>query len=248
MKAITRTAVTLFCFMCTYSVSAAENSAAEQPPDFALVFSGFDFNSQGSYTGFMGGNFAPGGNLETSGVRFSVFSAGGVYRYSTTLSNNTPTTVKGVFETGDVLLGYGFNAEAVSAKLMFGLNMQDQQLNQTDPNNPVQGSKVGAKVQGDLYWSPTEQTMFFGLASFSEVFRTYYSEAKFGYELLGVRELYIGPQAFAQGNLRYDQWRVGGHITGIKIGAAELGFSAGYLRDSQNGPGTYGQVTLDLHF
>jgi hypothetical protein len=41
---------------------------------------------------------------------------------------------------------------------------------------------------------------------------------------------------------------VGCHTTGIKIGTAELGFSAGYLRDGQNGPGTYGQVNLDLHF
>src|SRR5260221_4936294 len=113
MTVILRTAVTLVCFMCIHSASAAEKSAAEQPPDFALVFSGFDFNSQGSYTGFMGGNFAPGGNLETSGVRFSVFSAAVIYRYSTTLSNNTPTTVKVAFETGDVLLGYRFNSDAV---------------------------------------------------------------------------------------------------------------------------------------
>jgi cellulose biosynthesis protein BcsS len=238
-------------FSCAFAVPAAAADSAKEmaapPPEQALVYTGFDFNSQGSYTGFVGGNFAPGGDLETSGARFSVFDAAGVYRYDTTLGT-TQTKIKGRFETVDILLGYGANADNFSAKFMAGLNIQDQALSPGDPNNPVQGIQAGVKVQTDVYATPTPQTMIFGLGSYSTAFRTYFSELKAGYQVLNIRELYIGPQFIAQGNQQYDQWRVGAHLTGIKFGAAELILAGGYMQDSRNGPGTYGLVTLDLHF
>jgi hypothetical protein len=160
----------------------------------------------------------------------------------------TSTTIKGWFETGDFLIGYGTNSDNFSANFLIGLNVQNQVLSQSDPGNPVQGTRAGLKLQGDFYANPTPQTMLFGLAEYSTAFASYYSEFKAGYELFGLREVFIGPHLLVEGNQQYEQWRVGGHVTGIKLGSMELGVAGGYLVDTRNGPGLYGMVNLDIKF
>jgi len=219
----------------------------DDPPEKALVFTGVDFTSQRSYTGYLGGNFAPWGDLDTSGFRLSLFGASGTYRYDTTVGTAS-TTIKGLFETSDFLIGYGSNSDNFSAKFMVGLNVQNQVLLQTDPNNPVQGTRAGLKLQGDFYANPTPQIMLFGLGQYSTAFQSYYSEFKFGYELFGLREVFVGPHLLVEGNQQYEQWRVGGHITGFKLGSMELGVAGGYLVDTRNGPGLYGMVNLNIKF
>ena len=226
------------------ATAADTGTGPQEQPTRTLVYSGFDFNSQSAYTGYLGGNFAPLGDLQTSGFRFSLFGAAGTYRYD----SGSGTSIRGTFETGDFLVGYGFNRDSLSAKFLIGLNVQNHSLSSPDPANPVQGTHAGLKLQGDFYANPTPQTMVFGLGSYSTAFQTYYTEFKGGLELFGVKELYLGPEFIAQGNEQYDQWRVGAHVTGIKYGRAELGFGAGYLQDSRNGPGAYGKVSLDLNF
>jgi Cellulose biosynthesis protein BcsS len=233
-----------------YSVPAIGKDLDEtpdEPPGRALVFTGFDFTSQRSYTGYLGGNFAPWGDLETSGFRFSLFGAAGSYRYDTTVGT-TSTAIKGLFETSDFLIGYGSNRDNFSANFMVGLNVQNQVLSQPDPNNPVQGTRAGLKVQGDFYANPTPQLMLFGLGQYSTAFQSYYSEFKFGYALFGLREVFFGPHLLVEGNQQYEQWRVGGHVTGFKIGSVEAGLAGGYLVDTRNGPGLYGMVNLDIKF
>jgi hypothetical protein len=235
------------CIIFALPAGAADTGMQPQEhPTRTLVYSGFDFNSQSAYTGFLGGNFAPWGDLETSGFRFSLFGAAGSYRYD--LGPESPTAIRGTFETGDVLVGYGFNKDSLSAKFMIGLNVQNHSLSSPDPANPVQGTHAGLKLQGDFYANPTPETMVFGLGSYSTAFQTYYTEFKGGLQLFGIKELYFGPQFIAQGNAQYDQWRVGAHVTGITYGRAEFGFAGGYLQDSRNGPGAYGMVTFDLNF
>ena len=214
--------------------------------DHVLVYSGFDAATIKSYTGYVGATFAPYANLDTSGFRFSVFGATGVYQYPTTIG--TASRVKGTYELADFLVGYGFNRDAFSAKLQIGLDVQNHDLSPFDPNNPVHGTSVGPKIQGDFYANPTERSMLFGVASYTTVFRSYYAEFKAGYDFFSVKELYFGPQVIAEGNERYDQWRVGAHLTGLKFGKGEFGLAGGYLNDSQSGTGAYGMATFDITF
>jgi cellulose biosynthesis protein BcsS len=210
------------------------------------VTSGFDAATIKSYTGYVGGTFAPYADLDTSGLRFSVFGAAGAYQYPAAIG--TANRVKGTYQLADFLVGYGFNKDGFSAKLQVGLDIQNHDLSPLDPNNPVHGTSIGPKVQGDFYANPTERSMLFGLASYTTVFRTYYSEFKAGYDFFSVKDLYLGPQVIAEGNERYDQWRVGAHLTGFKFGKGELGLSGGFLRDSQSGTGAYSMVTFDIAF
>ena len=179
----------------------------------------------------------------------------GSYKYDTEITQITdndtidvPTIVKGRFVAGDVLLGYGVVRENWNAKLYAGLNVQNQSLSPADPENPVQGTRAGLKLQGDIWVNPTQQTMLFALASYSTAFRTYYATLKTGYDVFGV-QTFIGPELIAQGNARYDQWRAGAHITGITLSKnVELGFSGGYLHSSDVGPGVYGKIDLSFEF
>jgi len=65
------------CIIVAVPASAADTGMQPQEqPTRTLVYSGFDFNSQSAYTGFLGGKLCTMGDLETSGFRFSLFGRG----------------------------------------------------------------------------------------------------------------------------------------------------------------------------
>ncbi len=249
MKRVLLSVMTIVAAGFSVTAQAADMAVTPETSEagqHVSVFTGVDFTSIGSYTGFAGATIAPVGKLDESGLRIGLFGAAGSYKYDTTIEG--PTTVKGTFAVGDVLLGYGVAHDNWNAKFYAGLSIQDHSLSPVDPNNPVQGAKAGLKVQGDIWINPTAQTMVLGLASFSTVFNSYYATVKTGYDVFG-KQIFIGPEAIAQGNDRYAQLGVGAHISGIKLGKnAELGFSAGYLQSSDVGSGAYAQANLRFGF
>ena len=229
------------------AAAAADLPAPEQAKSYISVFAGTNSASIGSDTGYVGVTLAPFGKISEPGFRVGLFAAAGRYKYDSINDNGTPPTVHGTFVTTDFLLGYGFVGENWNAKLYGGLNVQDQNLSRFDPGNPVYGTRGGLKVQGDIWVNPTEQTMVFALASYSTAFNTYYATLKTGYEFFHGKEIFFGPEVTLQGNEHYEQWKFGGHITGIKLNEKiELGFSAGYLRSSDVGPGAYGKIELNF--
>jgi hypothetical protein len=50
------------------------------------------------------------------------------------------------------------------------------------------------------------------------------------------------------GNEQFNQLRVGAHLTGMKLGTAEVTFAAGYLAQSNVGSGAYGSIEMDYRF
>lgn len=78
-------------------------------------------------------------------------------------------------------------------------------------------------------------------------FRTYYTEFKARYGVLG-NEVFLGPQFIALGNERFDQWRVGLHLSGIKLGKLRVELAGGYLRESDLGSGAYGAIGANIQF
>ena len=71
---------------------------------------------------------------------------------------------------------------------------------------------------------------------------------KLGYDLSSGREISLDPEVTFLGDERFDQWRFGAHVTGAKVGKIVLELGAGYLHDSDNGPGIYGTVELNFRF
>jgi outer membrane immunogenic protein len=222
---------------------AGRASADENEPEAHVrAFTGVDVGKW-STGGWAGALISPWGDLDKSGPRVWLYAEGGGYKYGA-----EDTLFKGTYVTGDVLIGYGFEGETYSINILAGLNANNQMVKPFDPENVVQGTEGGFKVRGDAYTTPTTQTMTYGEAEYATAFHTYFVSQKVGYDITNGKEIYIGPIAEVLGDQRYNQWRVGGHVSNIKLGKLELDFAAGYADDSVVGTGAFGTVEASTKF
>ena len=107
---------------------------------------------------------------------------------------------------------------------------------------------MGAKIQGLLEVNPTPQTLILGLAQYSTAFDTYYGLARLGYSITRKNDVFIGPELTALGDNSFEQWRIGGHLTGPSIGHSQFTLSGGYISDRRSGSGVYGTVEVSVPF
>jgi hypothetical protein len=218
--------------------------AAADPIDYGNLYFGVDANTNGGLVGYSGLLYAPGG-MDNSGLRIALFGLYGKYRYT---NDDDGSTFNGRFASVDALVGYSRVLENGSVTLAIGANYQDQRVSPVDPDNPVQGEKLGFKVQGDFSVNPTERTLVSGIASFSTAFNTYYSILKGGYDFFG-KGFFIGPEVVALGNERTDQQRVGLHITDIAVAnRVSWSISGGWLHERNERDGAYVTTTVDFTF
>ena len=234
------------------SASAAEvkiPTDANEPVQYVLAFAGFDIASHGSMLGYAGGQFAPFGGLDNSGLRFWLSGGRGTYKYPA-----DSDTIRGDHWTGSALAGFGIESENVSWNYYVGLNVQDHHLSAPDPDNSVQGTAIGVELRSDIWLNPTAQTLLYSEASYSTAFQTYYATAKVGYDIAAImgkvnsRQLFFGPQVAFAGDERSDEWRVGAHLTTANWGKVNFEISAGYLHDRDNGAGAYGVIEVNTRF
>jgi len=217
-------------------------SASRRGAKHVLLFSGLEFTSHSSHFGYVGGVLAP-KNLDATGLRLFLLAGEGTYQYDA-----NSTKIRGRFTTADALVGYSVTLGRLSSALYVGVNAQEHNLSPDDPSNPARGSRVGLKVQQDVWVTPTDQTMIAAVGSYSTVFKSWFATTKFGYDISGGRGIYLGPQGTFMKNEKFEQWRVGGHISSLPAGPVRVGFSAGYLHSRDRGPGTYGGVEVSARF
>ena len=220
------------------------NSASDEPTYHVLAFSGVDVTSRNSVDGWMGALYSPTTDLDSFGPRIYVFGGGGYYKY---LSSQTGVQIKGNYETGDILGGWGLTGENYAVNLLGGLNVENQTLSQADPTNSVVGTRVGGKIRADAWINPTARTLIYEEGEYSTVFNTYYVAAKVGYDIFG-NNMFFGPEVAALGNDRFDQGRVGAHVTQVKFGKVQMDISGGFMHDNTVGSGGYGKVELSTQF
>lgn len=225
-------------------VAKAQYSSAEEnePESHILGFSGFDVGKW-SVDGWVGALIAPWKDLDTSGPRVWVSGGAGAYKYAA-----QGTLFKGLYTSGEVLAGYGFEGDNYSINVLAGPNAINQMVTPFDPENRVQGTEGGFKVRADAYTNPTPQTMTYGEAEYSTAFGTYYASQRIGYDITDGKQIYVGPIANVFGDQRYDQWQVGAHISNITLGILHFDFSAGYADDSVVKTGAFGKVEMSSNF
>ncbi|MPZ40993.1 MAG: cellulose biosynthesis protein BcsS [Rhizobiales bacterium] len=222
-------------------VKAAPAPAA--PIEYGNLYFGVDWTSHGSLAGYTGVLYAPTG-MHQSGLRLSAFGLLGRYEYN---GGDNNELFKGNFVSTDALIGWSNVFTNGAVTLSVGANFQHHRVRPSDPSNPVVGSKAGVKVQGDIWINPTEQTLIYGLASYSTAFDTYYAIGRFGYDFMKT-ELFIGPEVAALGNDRTDQQRVGVHLTGLRIGNGKVTLSGGWMHERGEGDGGYASGSIDFSF
>jgi opacity protein-like surface antigen len=191
---------------------------------------------------WLGAMIALSGDLDTSGPRMMILGGGGRYKY---YSDGEP--IRGTYVFGDVLAGYGFEGDNYSINMMAGVNAVNHSLSQLDPTNTVQGTEAGLKIYGSAYVNPTQATLYFGELDYSTAFETFSTAHKVGYALFG-NNVFVGPQASYFRDERSEQWRLGAHISELKLGDLQIDLTAGYLNDSINGEGAYARVEARRNF
>jgi outer membrane immunogenic protein len=223
---------------------AGHNASPDEPVYHALAFTGVDVTSRNSVDGWAGALYSPTTDLDSFGPRIYALGGGGYYKYPST---TTGAQIKGTYETGDLLGGWGLEGNNFSVNLLGGVNVENHNLSQPDPSNSVHGTQVGAKIRADAWINPTPRSLIYEEGEYSTAFNTYYVAAKGGYDFFNIG-IFIGPEVAALGNDRFDQGRVGAHLTQVKFGKVQMDISGGFMHDTGVGNGGYGKVELSTNF
>jgi len=230
-------------------VLAADLNVDNEPVEHWLPFAGFDVTSNGSFNGFSGFQYAPQkGGFDETGLRFWLLGGYGGYHYQA-----GDQRITGSYWESDALIGYSFERDNGSLAFYVGLNSQEHRLSQFDPENSVQGTQLGAKFRTDAWYNPTPNTLLYGEGEYSTAFGTYFASGKYGYSFTGGRttedkQIYVGPQVTLLGNDRYQEWRIGAHVTTLNFGKVDFEVGAGYQHNTDAGGGAYGLVGLNTKF
>jgi outer membrane immunogenic protein len=222
--------------------SLAKNSDDNESVSSVLGFWGADVSNSGA-SSWAGTLIAPRGDLDKSGPRVWFSGEAGRYKFL-----DSGDTFRGNFQSGEVLVGYGFESEEYSINLLAGANAINHTVTPFDAEDPVRGTKAGFKVRADTYWTPTALTMTSGEYEYSTAFNTYLAMQKIGIDVTDGKKIYVGPQVMFLGDQEDSQWRVGGHISNIKFGDIQIDVSAGYARDRLVGAGAYGYLEMSKNF
>ncbi len=251
MKAFTQFALGAAIALGSISVGHAADMkmpvkalAPVAPIQWINAFAGVTVVPQSVY-GEAGAVFALNHNLATDGFLFRIKGGGGGYSY-----NRTPVLKQNAsFETGDIMLGYQKFVGATRLTLYAGANVENH--DNTDPLATVRGTKVGAKVLGELYTEFNPSTYALVSGSYATDFRNYFTMAKLGFKILP--NVSIGPEIAQLGNQRFDAFRAGPFVAFDLTQSAQFILSAGYYDDERknalnNHSGAYGEVHLRSNF
>jgi outer membrane immunogenic protein len=217
-------------------------SNSDETASNIMAFTGIDV-SKFSASGWIGTLIAPSKDLDTSGWRVWLVGESGGYLYY-----DKGAAFHGIYESGEVLAGYGFEGDHYSINLLAGPNAINHMVSPYDPTNHVQGTDGGIKFRADAYLTPATGFMSYSEGEYSTAFQTYWAREKIGFDITNGQQIYVGPEITALGDERFSQWRVGAHISNMKIGKMEIDLSAGFAGDSIVGTSAYGHVELSENF
>jgi hypothetical protein len=223
---------------------AGDGASAEAPPGQesrqVAVSSSAVASMLGEGSVSFNATLAPFGNIDDSGFRLRLSAGDSWYRFVTA---DAPRTF-GSGHTRDVGLqaGYQLSLERMSFVGVAGPVFAES------ISRDESRSRVGVKTDLSMYATPTDQTMFYGSASYSTLGDAVLVQAKYGWKLPG--ELHLGPEASlswrdalpSYGNVAV--MRIGGHISGLPVGSAQFGLSSGWTHVHDLGSGVYGGANL----
>ncbi len=214
----------------------------QAPPAFASndapraeYFTGFEL-SDNYASGYVGGGYAFGkAGLYGPGWRLRAVGAYGPYHYDGILRSgdaDLPTRFDGEAAYLAALLGYQFQPGRAIVKLFAGIEAEDQRIVPFDPNNSVQGSALGLKLQAEGWLDLSERVFLSADAAYGTAFQQYWTLARLGYRLRP--RLSLGLEGGALGNEEYDSGRGGGFVRlTFRNFESTLsgGFTGNYLED-----------------
>ena len=227
--------------------SATDDAETPEPVEHFAIDAGLSVTSRASVYGNLGVLIAPFGAIYGSdGLRIHLGAVAGDYNY---LGSSAPAVrVNGYGQSADAMIGYNFGfSPTASLLLMGGGAFQHNAVYPGDPNNPVQGAGIGAKVFAALDLNPTPATKVALQSEYVFLHNSYYASITTGYALFGT-EKFLGPEVVFMGDDFFNEWRAGAHLAGLKLDRVEFGVSAGYLYNRTQGPGAYVGIDASTSF
>jgi hypothetical protein len=212
---------------------ANELSAGSKPEHF-LFYSGFDIWRFGR-AGFGGFYAAPEG-LDKDGFLVRLFVSDGRERYDTATRRFNTDILRAV-----VLPGWRVSEGSFELKVFAGLELESRTLT---PGLPAQTSnpRVGAHVAAETWWEPISEMMLTSSLSATTNFNAWSARGAAGWRAFD--QVWTGPEMLASGDVFSRQFRIGGHLTGLKLAAFEWSVAAGFVQDNFARNGIYGRVGL----
>jgi hypothetical protein len=271
----------LFAALSVLGVSSAHAQSIYLPSapmpstgsPWAEAWAGFGGSNQW-YGGWAGFNYAFNHNVWSDGLLLRGEGGGGHYDYTNTGFPGGFVNV--TYGTGSVMLGYRKVIPGLGQTTFVdgfvGADYQSQ--NNPDPTADVRGHEWGVKFIADIYSRLNATSDFFGQASFSTAFDTWFVLARPGFLVTppSGMQVWVGPdmQVFGNGHAwghgdsshcprlttgglgscHYEEGRIGGFIHVVTPGQILLGdvlVAGGYRTPMgfNNGPnGYYAQIGL----
>jgi hypothetical protein len=118
------------------------------------------------------------------------------------VGNGGAPNIDATFEDASIYLGYRKNVSGLGMLTGYiGVNVQNH--DNPDPTAQITGTAVGIKFLGEIYNRLTPTMDFYGMASFSTAFNTWFAMARPGFLVTPVGsgwELWLGPEGQIFGN------------------------------------------------
>jgi hypothetical protein len=211
-----------------------EEEKPENPPHLAVDMS-IGSNTRKSSTVSVGTTVGIASHLEESGARLHVAVQG---QFGCCVGAFKDTVVNpGTTASSATMVGYEAVGEKGTVAGYVGVNVENQQVAATATTPAGRTTYAGFQVAADVYYTPTDKIMMSSNLSYSTRKNSYYMRSKLGFAV--AEDVYVGPEVAAQGSRDYQQYRVGAHVSGVKIGQLSFGLAAGYMMDRKNGNGAY---------
>jgi Cellulose biosynthesis protein BcsS len=217
-------------------VLAAAYAQAEGPRN--EFFTGFEASE--NYTSvYVGGGYAFGKGLYTPGWRLRSVASYGRYHYDDALlvgDDLWPIRFEGEAYFVSFLAGYQFHPGPLIVKIFAGLESNSQAITPRDPNNDVQGSRLGLRLQAEGWYDISPRLYLSTDIAYGTAFESYRTLTRLGFRVKP--KLSLGIEGGAHGNAEYDAGR-GGGFARVNLYKTEVtlsgGFTGSYLEDEPSG-------------
>lgn len=234
----------------------ATQPGTNPPWMFTWLGGGGQSNAPGGFYGGWGSTelaLNPTHNLWTNGFVARLEGLDGHYNYGTTAFAGGLSNV--FLSEGSLMFGYRM---AVGNGLLTGfVGTTYEDDDNPDPTAVIRGLKGGGKVLGEYYGTFGPTFDFFGEASYSTIYNSYFAVARPGVHvasnLIGDSNLWVGPEGSVFGNdAPYSEAHAGAfaHLLFPNGILEDVILDGGYLRPLTTGspPGWYAQIGFGLNF
>jgi len=186
-------------------VPSAAHAAPEPQYGWAEVWAGADASSQ-TWLTFSGITVAPYGHVYSEGLRLRASGGYGQYSYEGTREGEA-VVFNATTGYAEALVGYLKTFGPLTAKAFAGIAVIEHEITPFDPDNPMQGQKVGPKLatefwlnMGPFAWSSVD-------LSWTSAYSTSAVHARTGYRVFD--DVSIGLEGAINSNTMGEEARAG---------------------------------------